>query len=44
MYVNDSDGSLIGHKTKKKGNHWNNNIHTPTSEHRVDEIFFVDLI
>lgn len=38
MNVNDSDGRVIGHK-KKKTNHSNNNFHTPTSEHRVDEIF-----
>lgn len=40
MKVNDSDGRVIGHKKKKKNeNHSKNNFHTPTTEHRVDEIF-----
>lgn len=39
MNLNGSDGRVIGHKMKKKENHSNNNFHTPTSEHRVDEIF-----
>lgn len=39
MNVNDSEGRVIGHKKKKKENHSNNNFHTPTSEHGVDEIF-----
>lgn len=39
MKVNDSDGRVIGHKKKKKENHSKNNFHTPTTKHRVDEIF-----